>query len=272
LAQTRYGLKSKEDFYEEISNKITTSRTRYKDDLPFTIMSERVLEEEYEPEYGNVYQKGALISMCLDLMLRKDSDGGYGIIDLVNDLSDVYGSEKPFKDDELFDQIEKMTSPEVRAFLDNHVAGPQPLPLEEVLSWVGVDFIPEMQTGDSTVSLGSISIGVNEDRQIIVADNSNMNEFGQEMGYQQGDILLEMNGQEVGIATFRSLVADLQENGKTGEQLTMKIKREEDGVFNEMELSAPIMKIAVVAKNVLKDNPNASEKQVKLRNAWLSAQ
>jgi hypothetical protein len=76
----------------------------------------------------------------------------------------------------------------------------------------------------------------------------------------------------VGIATFRSLVADLQENGKTGEQLTMKIKREEDGVFNEMELSAPIMKIAVVAKNVLKDNPNASEKQVKLRNAWLSAQ
>lgn len=272
LAQTRYGLKSKDDFYEEMSNKITTSRTRFKDDLPFTVMSERVLEEEYEPEYGNVYQKGALISMCLDLILRKDSNGKYGIIDLVNDLSEVYGSERPFKDDELFDQIQNMTNPGVREFLDNYVAGPQPLPLEEVLGWVGIDFIPEMQTGDSTVSLGSISIGVNEVGEIIIADNSSMNEFGHQMGYQQGDVLLEMNGQEISVSTFRSLVAELQENGQSGEPLKVKVRREVDGQSKEIQLSAPIMKVAVVAKNVLHENPEATQQQLQLRKAWLSAE
>ncbi|MGR3811552.1 M61 family metallopeptidase [Jiulongibacter sp. NS-SX5] len=267
LAQTRYDLKTREDFLNEISNKITASRTRYNDALSFTEMSKRILEEDFEPQYGNVYQKGALISLCIDLILRKNSNGVYGIIDMVNDLSDVYGPEKPFKDDELFDQIEKLNGSEVRQFLETYVAGSEPLPLEEVLSWVGVNYIPEMQSGDSTVTLGSIRLGLNENRQLKVDDASGVNEFGKEMGYQDGDVLLALNDQEISITTFRTLIADLNQNGVTGTPLTIKILR--DG--EEMMLTAPLTRLPVVNYNVLEFDENASEEQIELREAWLSA-
>ena len=272
LAQTRYGLKSRADFYKEMSDKITTSRTQFNDLIPFTEMSRRVLEEKYEPEYGNVYQKGALISMCLDLILRKNSDGKYGMIDLVNDLSDVYGSEKPFKDAELFDQIEKMTGKEVRNFLDTYVAGSTSLPLEEVLSWVGIDFVPQMQTGDSTVSLGSIGLGLNEEQKLMVADNSHMNEFGKQMGYQNGDVLLAVNGQPISLIVFQQMLDKLNEEAVTGQPLTITVRRKVDGETKEVDLTAPILKLPVIGRNVLVEKENATPQQIKLRNAWLSAE
>src|SRR5690606_39564555 len=62
--------------------------------------------------------------------------------------------------------------------LDTYVAGTSPLPIEEVLGWAGVDFLSEAQSGDSTVSLGSIGLGLNDKQQLMVADNSHMNAFG----------------------------------------------------------------------------------------------
>ncbi len=270
LAQTRYGLKSKEEFYKEMSDKITASREQFNDALPFTVMSERVLEPEYEPEYGNVYQKGALISMCLDLILRKNSEGQYGIIDLVNDLSKVYGSEKPFKDDELFDQIEKMKGKEVRAFLDTYVAGTSPLPIEEVLGWVGVDFLSEAKSGDSTVSLGSIGLGLNEKQQLMVADNSHMNAFGKMVGYENGDVLLAINGNKIELPTFQMMLDGLNKNSNSGDPITITVLRGKEDQ-KEIQLQGKVMKIAKVERNVLQDNPNATADQIKLREAWLSA-
>lgn len=271
LAQTRYGLKSRQDFYDEMSQKITRSKTAFDDSMPFTEMSKHVLEEKYEPQYGNVYQKGALISMGLDLILRKNSDGAYGIINLINDLSDVYGSEKPFKDGELFDQIEKMTSKEVRTYLDKYVAGSEPLPLEEMLSWVGVSLYPEKVSADSTVTIGSVRIGLNADRQLIIADNSGMNEFGKQMGYENGDILMAINGKEITLQTFRMLIEELNETAVAGTPLTITVGRDVDGEVKVMDLSAPTTKIAVKQYNVLEENPESTPAQIKLRDAWLSA-
>jgi len=47
---------------------------RFKDDLPFTELSAKCLAEHKDQHY-NVYQKGALIGMCLDIQLRNLSIG-----------------------------------------------------------------------------------------------------------------------------------------------------------------------------------------------------
>ncbi|MGB3463896.1 MAG: peptidase M61, partial [Cyclobacteriaceae bacterium] len=84
--QVKYGLISVEEFLNEMRIKMF-SATRYNRDLPFTEMSANVLKPEYEDQYANVYEKGALIGMCLDLLLLKESEGDYNLQQLMQDLS-----------------------------------------------------------------------------------------------------------------------------------------------------------------------------------------
>ena len=47
----------------------------YSDKQSFTEMSKNVLDPTMKAQYPNVYQKGALMAMCIDIMLR-DASGG----------------------------------------------------------------------------------------------------------------------------------------------------------------------------------------------------
>jgi predicted metalloprotease with PDZ domain len=47
-----------------------------------------------------MFTKGALIGMCLDIIIRKTM--GRGVLDLMQKLSNEYGVSKPFNDSALF--------------------------------------------------------------------------------------------------------------------------------------------------------------------------
>ena len=64
---------------------------------PLLELSRKCLHK-HAGEYGNVYEKGALIGLCLDIELRRLSKGAYGLVNLMEDLSKRYGNEEPFKD------------------------------------------------------------------------------------------------------------------------------------------------------------------------------
>lgn len=55
--------------------------------------------------------------MALDIRLRELSNGERGILDLMKDLSERYGKNKPFEDDALIPAIVELTHPEVQQFL-----------------------------------------------------------------------------------------------------------------------------------------------------------
>lgn len=67
-------LQSRHDFFQKLEDKISYSLT-LDDAMSFTEMSENVLEEPYASNYLNVYMKGALIGMCLDIIMREESNG-----------------------------------------------------------------------------------------------------------------------------------------------------------------------------------------------------
>ncbi|HEX6334679.1 MAG TPA: peptidase M61, partial [Flavisolibacter sp.] len=108
--QVKYGLKTVNQFLEELSSKITVSRRMYDDKLPFTELS-RHATDRHRAQYGNVYQKGALIAACLDLLLLDLSGGTYGFRNLTYDLGIRYGKDRFFEDDQLFDEIAALTWP-----------------------------------------------------------------------------------------------------------------------------------------------------------------
>lgn len=267
LVQEKYGLTSKEDFLGVLQQKIGNSRQRYIDTLPFTVMSANCLET-YAGQYGNVYQKGALIAMCLDIKLLQLSQGKYGILNLINDLSKKYGKDKPFKDDELFAEIGKLTYPEIRLFLEKHVAGKQPLPLEEVFTNVGVEFLPLLQ--DSVFTLGRISFEVDADQHQRISNIANMNDFGRSMGYKINDVILSINSKAVTADNIDEVLVDLYKTAHLGDLLKVEVLRKDDaGVAQKLTLSAPMMKVARKLTNVLRFNPKASAEQMALQHSWL---
>ena len=56
------------------------------DSMSFTKMSENVLDAPYAAQYYNVNQKGALIGMCIDILLREESKGKRGVLSLMKEL------------------------------------------------------------------------------------------------------------------------------------------------------------------------------------------
>jgi len=89
--QVHQGLMTEEQFYAKMAEKEKLSKQMYSDKQSFTEMSKNVLDPTMKAQYPNVYQKGALMAMCIDIMLRDASGGKSGILELMGRLSNKYG-------------------------------------------------------------------------------------------------------------------------------------------------------------------------------------
>lgn len=266
--QVKHGLMGLDNYLNLIEGKIVQSKS-FKDDLPFTKMSKLCLGE-HEDQYPNVYQKGALIGMALDIKLRKLSKGEYGVQDLMQDLAKFYGKETSFKDDELFDKIVSLTYPEVREFFSQYVAGANPLPYKELFDDVGLLFI-EAGTAEQ-LSMGSIGLTFNpESGRVAINNVDGMNAFGVEMGYQQGDEFLSFNGAEVTPQGFQQLVENYRSNVTTGDKVKVVVMRKVKGKDKKVKLKAKAVTVTVDVANAIEVNPKATEEQIALRKAWIGA-
>jgi hypothetical protein len=137
--QLQGGLISLPEFLERMTEKYRTMHFSFDNSIPFTKLSKGVLSK-YKEEYGNVYQKGALIGLCLDLYLRSETNGMYGTQQLIRDLSARFGPEISFKDEELFKIIAETTKmKEIDRFFANYVSGNKELPLAQLLEKIGCE-------------------------------------------------------------------------------------------------------------------------------------
>lgn len=270
MVQEKYGLITPDELLKRLSKMITRSRERFNDTLPFTSLSRGALGK-YKEQYENVYQKGALIAMCIDIRLLQLSNGKYGFINLMHDLAGKYGKQKGFRDDELFDEIEKLTYPEIKAFLNDYVAGNKPLPLDAVFNSVGVDFKPVSESKDSVFSLGRVSLLYSEEsKRLVVVDISNLNAFGKTIGYQRGDEIISINGKETSGPNGDAIFEHFGDGMKAGDELTiLLIRKDDNGVNKTIELKSRMTKFPLLVSNALNFSDKASADQIKLRNYWL---
>jgi predicted metalloprotease with PDZ domain len=136
------------EFVQVVERKISGMK-KFNQTYSFTEMSRNIME--MPDEYMNVYFKGPLINLCLDIQLRELSNGTYGVQNLVSDLMNKYGKDKPFHDDDLFNDIYTITGyPEIKTFVENYIEGNQDLPLKAELQKVGLAL--DNKTGKITES------------------------------------------------------------------------------------------------------------------------
>jgi predicted metalloprotease with PDZ domain len=269
--QVKQGLEKPEDYLEVIHKKID-GKDAYNDTLPFTRMSSGVLVK-YKDQYDNVYQKGALIGLCLDIELRRLSGGKYGLMDLMKDLAKVYGRTKSFKDDELFGEITKLTFPEIGIFLDKYVGGSHPLPLREELNLMGIDY-QELSIRHGISPLGGINPAFDmETKRFNIQRESlrDMDDFGKSIGFKVGDEILKFNGKRLRLGNAEKLLGDYFIHVKEGTVLRFLVlrKNEETGKTAKVKLSVKVVPADVLNRNVLSLNKNPDAQQLELRKAWI---
>lgn len=260
---------SMNDFMQKIREYIIGSKTYYNDTLPFTQMSAQVLDK-HKDEYGNVYQKGALIGMVLDIRLRELSEGQYGLRNLMLDLAKRYGKEKPFQDDVLFDTITSMTHPEIRDFFSRYVEGPEPLPLEETLRKVGIVYEPVSR--ERVNSYGGFVPGYDSEAdKIIVEETREMDAFGKKMGFKEGDQLLALNGIEITPLTVKEIFSESLQRLETGSPIEIKVGRKNArGKIKQKTLKGKVTTQEKEVPHLLRPAADVTEAQRQLRAAWLN--
>lgn len=266
-AQLYAGLITLDEFLETMRAKMLAAQM-YKADLSFTELSKKALDEE-QSQYGNVYQKGALIGLALDLRLRDLSEGEYGMQDLMEDLEAEYGEQKPFKDDMLFDKITELTYPEIREFFRKYVEGSEPIPYSDLFEKVGIIYRDTMKS--EIVSTGNVNFGFNPvTKKVKVFGVQNADDFGRDLGFMDGDALISWNGEEIVHEKLDETLENFKNNVNEGDKVTVLVEREDKkGNIKSKTLKAKAIKETENLVHYFKPMKELTERQEKIRNYWI---
>ncbi|WP_378183569.1 peptidase M61 [Aquimarina sp. SS2-1] len=264
LFQINQALIGKDVFFERVLEKINNAKS-FDNTFSFTEMSENILQEPYLKNYRNVYEKGALISMCIDIIMREKSNGAYGILDLIKGLSGRFGSEKPFKDEELIEIIKEISYPEVANFLNTHVLNNTPIDYGFYLEKAGLTYnTVEIPSGYFIHEQEPFIKGSEATKEVVFTDGAERNTFLKQLGIKSGDALLGIGNKKYTIKNIYDLFSD-SSKWNIGDDITFTIQRGQ----NILKLTSKVIQ-PTVEKVILKQNPTATKKQIAILKSWIN--
>ena len=263
LFQVNQGLVKEDEFYTKILGKIQQA-SGLDDTMSFTKMSENILDKPYADNYLNVYQKGALIGMCIDIIMREESNGTRGILSLMKELSLKYGKNKPFEDDKLIEEITKMTYPSVGEFLTSHVVGTTPINYNDFFAKVGLEITEGKVKTNYIQNAGALIFGADQEKGTIHFTNLvTQNSFWHEQGVLPNDVIKEVEGVKVTLQSANQIFGQMY-SWQPGKEMEVKLDRNGEEVI----IKTTLVQSFTTGKN-LQQKANATEKQKELRKAWL---
>ncbi|TPN89058.1 M61 family metallopeptidase [Aquimarina algicola] len=263
LFQVDQGLVQEEEFYKKVMGKIQ-SASGFDDAMSFTKMSENILDQPYASNYVNVYEKGALIGMCIDILMREESNGERGILSLMKELSAKYGKDKPFEDDKIIQEITEMTYPSIGEFLKTHVEGNTPINYEDFFTKVGLTIKSDKVETNYIQNSGALIVAGNQEKgTLFFTDLVLENSFWAENGVKPNDDIIEINGTQLTLQNANSVLAATFQ-WQEGDDVEVKLSRAGEDIM----IKTKVKKSYTKGKKIV-ENQNASKEQVSLRNAWL---
>ncbi len=261
--QVNQGLVEEEEFYGELMEKIQTAATM-NDEMSFTVMSENILEQPYASNYYNVYQKGALIGMCLDIIIREQSGGERGILSLMKELSEKYGVNQPFEDDSIIQEITAMTYPEVGDFFEKHVVGNTPIDYNVYFSKVGLGMVEGRIQTNYIMNNGALILkGSHEQGTIFFTEAVKENSFWNDNGVLPGDVIKEIDGNVITLENANAIIGTAY-SWVPGQKVEVKLERDGEEYTIAKELTP-----SYTTGMKLGRKQGASEEELKILEAWL---
>lgn len=268
LFQVKEQLISKQEFFDRIVQKIQKSN-QFDGMMSFTKMSKNILEAPYKDAYSNVYYKGALISMCLDILILKKSNGEKGILDVMKSLSDRYGANRPFLDEELIALFAAFSYPEVGTFLKDHVVGGKPINYADYFQYVGLEYgVASMPTNYFKDNDGISYLRFDkENNKIYFNSKVSKSSFFKKLGVQKNDILVAVNGKKYDANNIQYLIESSKKWIK-GTPVVFLIHRDGKDFITETKIKNGPSSL----QKTLIEIPETSltKTQIRTRNTWLN--
>lgn len=139
IMQLRYdGLYNLTDYLEVLSFKVMVAENYFDRYFSLKDLALTSYTPQGQKQYGNIYFKGALVAGLLDIRLLELSNGEMGLRELVNQLSQKYGKENAFPEEDFFEEVVNMTYPEIGDFFEKYIKNAEELPYEEYYAKVGI--------------------------------------------------------------------------------------------------------------------------------------
>jgi predicted metalloprotease with PDZ domain len=262
----RAGMMDFDEFCRRMQIKMNNAED-FNDKLPFTVMS-RGAYGEHEDQYLNVYQKGALIGLCLDVIIRENSGGGIGLQDVINLLLEKYNRDKPFNDGDLFSEIEALSSPAAGDFLRRCIAGGEPLPFGHIAALLGAEHEKEPY---NQVDFGDVSFKLNSyNYRLFVGEVRKPSKLFNALGLKPGDEIVTVNGELVNILNVHIIFGSPENSFSNGDSYELKAARfDKNGKEKIVELEAKISGVLKKHRHVFEPLNNLPGKQAKFRELWM---
>lgn len=125
------------------SNKIYRDKNFYDSNYSLVQISLNSYTPEGGAQFGNIYQRGAVVAALLDIRLLELSGGQRGLREVILELKNLYGPEDPFPEDQFFNVLVDLTYPEIGNFISSYIEGTENLPIVEYFMKLGINYNPD---------------------------------------------------------------------------------------------------------------------------------
>jgi predicted metalloprotease with PDZ domain len=214
-----------------------------------------------QPERSiSYYNKGELLGVILDLVLRDTSQGKSSLREMFQWMNGNYAKqEKPFPEsDGILTAAEAVSHADLKSFFEKYVKGTEEIPWNDFFRGVGL----KLAAATDTVPDAGFAASRDFDGPMTVAEITPGSE-AERAGLHVGDVILEINGKTVGEESADSLV------GLTvGDTLAVKVRGPRGG---EREMKWKMGSHAQITYQ-LKDLESVSPQQRIRRAAWLKGE
>lgn len=140
LVQLKSGLITEKKFFKNMQEKIEQAEEY--GNFSMTGMSQHVLDSDNQKKYSSVYNRGALIGLMLDVLIREKTSNQKDLKSVITSLTKKYGPGKPFKDSVFLAEFIEASHPDVQDFVARYIDGEEPLPYTQYFQKLGYEFSP----------------------------------------------------------------------------------------------------------------------------------
>ncbi|MBI3484134.1 MAG: M61 family metallopeptidase, partial [Acidobacteria bacterium] len=193
----RSGLWSREQFFNDLAGQIMELESRpahlWKSAEEASLDAWLEKYNQYRrPEYSiSYYNKGQLLGVMLDVLIRDATDNRAGLDDVLRDLNENFAKRGRFYDEtkDLRAAVERAAGKSFGEFFAKYVVGTEELPCKDVLALAGLRL---KALGQVRADLGfSVGRGPDAVQAVMQLDSGSAAE---KAGLREGDVLLELNG------------------------------------------------------------------------------
>jgi predicted metalloprotease with PDZ domain len=228
LIKYKGGVYTPEEYLREMESKLSQGLSFPVNEMSFTEMSSNVLEEKYHKQYGQVYQRGAVLAMLLDAEIQRLSAGKKTLIDVMLSLNARYGANKSFDEELFFSEFVKEVHPDLQNFFSLYIEGKNQWKPNEQLNYIGISYHDSLQESgmlspliekDNDIKLKAIGIGL---EQLVMKTGAN-----EWAGFKPGDV--------ISVSDYRDAFEPNGKKLKEGEVAKLRVKRNKEFITLEIK-------------------------------------